>query len=276
VCGLTTKQRAKLEALTAALEKLPMPELIMESARLRCPLVDGDLDESGKKRMRFAAGGAAAAKKLLAYISVLRSVDGQRIANNRRIDGLVQHEDGLRRTDPLDSGQFSVLINRLSGEQEVFLHFFSICATRIATFLPIAARAAGYKVPKADTDILDSYWPLRHHYEHFEDRLPGGKNDHLTVAETHNENEWRVNMGLVTDKQGRFVIEGKTIDVTTRGLGAIEDVVQRTCESIYANALEEVCKHFLANPSDIPDPASLQQSHKVSLGGGPPKETSSA
>ena len=121
--GLTPEQETKLQALLAALEQLPTPELILESARLRTPLIEGNVDEAAKKRMRFAIEGGFAAQKVLAYIAVLRSIDEQRIANNRDIRVLDQQAALLRRTNPLAAVEPSLLAVHKAGEQEVYLHF---------------------------------------------------------------------------------------------------------------------------------------------------------
>lgn len=222
--NLTPEQQAKLDVLMVELEKLPTPEIIAESGRLRLPK---PLDDAGKKRMRLAWSGGIAAQKLMAYIEALGDVDEHRGVIGRRIFELHAEGERLRTLQSLDAAGPLVLASHLSGRQEVDYHFFAVCAGRIERFLPIAAKAAGYKVPKEDRELLAPFRTLRDYYEHMEDRLPGGKQYGETGIETQDDREWRVSMGHTVDAQGRIVLGGVAVDVTPRGVETVRSVLQR-------------------------------------------------
>lgn len=262
--NLTTAQRAKLEALMEELEKLPTPEVIAESGRLRVPR---PLDDAGKKRMRLAWSGGIAAEKLLAYIQALEDVDEHRDTIGRRIFELHREGERLRTMRSLDAAGPLVMASHLSGRQEVDYHFFAVCVGRIERLLPIAARAAGYKLPKENRAFLAPFRSLRDFYEHFEDHLPGGKNYDEAGTESQDDREWRVSIGLTVDDQGRIVLGGVTVDVTPRGVAAVRDVLGRNWEQLRPSALGLVRKHFVADPSAIPDPKEVEHRLLVSTSG---------
>jgi hypothetical protein len=79
-------------------------------------------------------------------------------------------------------------------------------------------------------------------------------------------------MGHTQDEHGQFLIDGKPIDVTTRGVTAIEDVLSRAWDKIESSAIDEVRKYFLANPEEIPEIDALQFGFSSTVAGGPPKE----
>ncbi len=261
--NMTDEQRSRLDALTAELETLPTPELILESGRLRCPM---PLDNTGKVRMRLAIAGGIAAQKLLSYIEALEDVDDHRGKIGQEIFRLRREGEILRTRRSLDAAMPLVLASHHAGRQEVDFHFFAVCVGRIERFLPRAAKAAGYKIPKADRDLLATYRPLRDYYEHLEDRLPGGKCYVEAEAEEEREGEWRIRMGLTLDNQERFVMGGVGADVTPRGVAAVREVLRRNWEELKPSALGMVRKHFTADPSDIPGPEAVRNDLLVSLG----------
>lgn len=260
--SLTFEQGAKLDALLAELASLPTPELNADSGRLRCGL---PLDDVGKKRMRLALSGAFAAEKILAYLQALEEVDNHRGMIGRRIFELHREGKRLRALESLDAVEPLVMASHLSGWQEVDFHFFAVCVGRIERFLPIAARAAGYKIPREDRDLLAPYRALRDYYEHLEDRLPAGKH-YDEGAETHDEREWRVRIGLTLDGQERIVLSGVAVDVTPRGVAAVRGVLRRNWEQLAPSTLTMVRKHFEAKPSDIPGPGEVKQNLLASTG----------
>lgn len=262
--NLTTAQRAKLKALMEELEKLPTPEVIAESGRLRVPR---PLDDAGKKRMRLAIGGGIAAQKLLAYIYALDDVDGHRGLIGRRIAELLQEGDRLRKMESLDAAEPLVSASYLAGRQEVDYHFFAVCVGRIERLLPIAAKAAGHRVLREDQELLRTFRPLRDYYEHLEDRLPGGKNDAETMSETNNEDEWRLTMGHRLDDLERIVLGKVAVDVTPRGVAAVRAVLRRNWDQLQPSALGLVRTHLVADPSAIPDPKEVEHRLLVSTSG---------
>lgn len=262
---MTPEQKVKLDELMAELDGLPTPELIAEAGRLRCSL---PLNAEGKKRMHLAIGGAIAAEKLLVYIEELRDVDARRGAIGRRIYELQQEETYFRVQESLEAAKPAVLAAHLSGRQEVTFHFFAVCVGWIERLLPIAARAAGFKVSKPDRDLLATFRPLRDYYEHLEERLPGGKYQNEVVTEKENAGEWRVCMELPMDHHERVVFNDMVVDVTPRGVAAVEEVLQRNWAQLKASTRNAVRKHFEASPAHIPRREEVQHELLASLGKG--------
>lgn len=260
--NIIAQQRTQIEALLAELDTLPTPELIVEVGRLRC---SSPLGESGKARMRLAYGGAFAIGKVAHYLEELRAIDSKRDAIGREIDRLQQRARELRDADLHTSIESQLSAIQQAGQQEVTFHFFVICVAQIDRLLPVAARAACYKLPKADRDILTAYTPLRHYFEHLDERLPGKAHRAEVVTESADKHEWRIQIGLACDAQGRIVIGGHPIDVTSRGVEAVESVVRRTWEGLRASALEEMRKHCLNNSNQIPQPKQVRQDLLVSV-----------
>lgn len=250
------EQKFRLDALIAELETLPTPELIAEGCRLRCSL---PLDDAAKKRLRFAFAGGIAAEKCLAYITTLRDVEEARGRFGREIHQLRHDAERLRATKSLEAARPLVLASHLASRQEVMFHFFAVCVGRIERFLDIAARSAGHKLPADDRKLLRTFRALRDYYEHMEDRLPGGSNDDESVDELDREGVWHLRMGFTGDGQERLVLNGVTVDVTLRGLTAVEDVLQRNWDALKGSALDLVREHFESDPSDIPGPGEVCQ-----------------
>lgn len=208
--SLTPDQRPRLDALMAGLETLPTPELIAESGRLRCEM---PLDEVGKRRMRLALSGAFAAEKIMAYIQALDDVDDHRGKIGRQVFERRREGERLRALQSLEAANHLVMAAHLAGRQEVDFHFFAVCVGRLERFLPLAARAAGDKIPKEDRALLAPFRKLRDYYEHLEDRLPGGKSAAEAVTETHDAHEWRVRMEPTLEGQERIILDGVAVDV---------------------------------------------------------------
>ncbi len=262
--GLTSDQGSKLDALIAELEQLPTPELLIEAGRLRLPL---PLDDAGRKRFRLAFSGGVAAQKLLSYIETLEEVDDHRGAIGQRISHLQREGNRLRAMQSLDAARLLLMANHLAGRQEVDFHFFAVCVGRIERLLPIAAKAAGYKIPIRDRELLASYRPLRDYYEHLEDRLPGGRKYPESEVEREQDGEWRIRVGLTLDDQERVVIDGVAVDVTPRGVATVRAVLRGNWEQLKPSALAMVRKHYENDLSGIPRPEEVNTERIVSTGG---------
>ncbi len=232
--NLTPEQRAKLDALVARLNKLPTPGLIVEASRLRLPT---PLDEVGKRRFRLAFSGGVAAQKLLSYIEALEEVDDHRDAIGRQIFQLRNEGQLMMPMESIEAAESFVLAAHLAGWQKVDFHFLAVCVGRIERLLPIAARAAGYKIPKGDRALLGSYRPLRDHYEHLEDCLPGGKNYAAAESEEEVDGKWRIRLELALDSDERIVMNGAAMDVTPRGVATVRPVLRRYWEQFRPSAL---------------------------------------
>jgi hypothetical protein len=69
---LSDEQKARFGAVINKLEKLDVPELLLESARLRMPK---PMTEDLKPRFRSNFAGAIAAQKVIAYLDELNSAN---------------------------------------------------------------------------------------------------------------------------------------------------------------------------------------------------------
>ena len=145
-------------------------------------------------------------------------------------------------------------------------YFFAVCVGRIEKFLEVAAKAAGHKIPKDDRQLLATFRELRDYYEHMENELPGRKSYNPAEAEEERDGQFHIRAGLTVDRQGRIVLNGVVIDVTPRGLAAVQTVLQHHWEGLKEDALTLVRKHFEANPSNIPPPGAVDSGLIVSVG----------
>jgi hypothetical protein len=262
--NLTDDQQSQLDAVMAELETFPTPELIVESGRLRTSL---PLDDAGKRLMRQAYAGGIAAQKLLAYIETLREVDERRGQIGRQVHQKLRDAKVWRAMRSLDAALPEVEASYLAGQQEVMFHFFAVCVGRIERFLEIAAKAAGHKIPQEDRELLAGFRELRNYYEHMEDELPGRKSYNAAEAETERDGTFRMKIGFTLDGEERIILNGVVVDVTPRGLGIVETVLQRHWNGLKVDALALVRKYFENNPSAIPSPKDVRYEPIVSVGG---------
>jgi hypothetical protein len=194
---LTEEQQAKFLGVMAELEKLAIPELIAESTRLRLP---NPMPEAMKPRYRSNFAGAIAAQRAISYLVELREANDKRLELGRQIFELTERSKAITATDPEQAEVFIVIAGHKAGEQEVAIHRFVSAIRRLEMFLPAAARSCGFRIPPADMEILRNYEPLRHYYEHLEDRLPGRNEAHEGVVETDDERGWQITMVVPVDE----------------------------------------------------------------------------
>src|SRR5215213_10317916 len=105
-----------MDSLLGRLAELTTPELIVESAKLRCQVPLRDTD---RKRLRLAFGGAYAVEKVLYYLQTLREVDEQRIEIGKDIHRLLALSAS---EDAVTAVRARVTATHLSGFQEVRIH----------------------------------------------------------------------------------------------------------------------------------------------------------
>lgn len=248
--------------LPSHLEAFTTPELIVASGDLRCSY---PLDDQGKWRIRQALAGAFAFGRIGSYREVLRSVDAERLRIGQEIHGLRSQMRRVEESDPLAIHQMEVQAVHLSGLQEVTFHFIASSAMRIARLFPLVERATGFSMPSKDAAIFSSYKPLRDYFEHLEERVPGRSKQNEVVSEFQDDIEWRVVAGFNRDDLGRIVIDGQAIDVTSRGLAALEDVIQRSYPSVRNGALAQVQRHFQQVSAPVPRPEQVPFKALVSI-----------
>lgn len=259
---LSEDQHNQIELLLAHLNTFPTPELIATSGDLRA---SRPLDDVGKARIRQSLAGAYAMEKIGYYMHTLRMVDAERHRVGYQTHLLRERAQQLQDTDSESAVTAQVHASASSGLQEVTYHLFVICVMAIDGLLPLAERATGYKIPKEDRAVLQSYKVLRDFFEHMENRTPGKSHQAEFVTEHQDEYLWQVVMGFEVDGEDRIVIKGHRIDVTTRGLHAVEDVLARNYLAMRASCLQQVRDYFIQNPSDTPNPAQIRYAPLVSV-----------
>jgi hypothetical protein len=251
-----------IESLIRELSTLRTPELIAESTRLT---ILSDPEEKQVIKMRAALAGAFAAEKIPYYLESLRIVNGHRTEIGQGILAYRQTAAALHGKQDPGAHEADLFAKSGAGLQEVAFHFFAICIQQIHRLLPIAARASGVKIPREIRDSLRSYEPLRHYFEHLDERLPGRINQDEVVLETRGNTGWSIKIGFNVDAMGRIILNGHPVDVTSRGVRVVELAVQEVWEQIRSHRLAEVCEHFLKCSDPIPPPDSVRRAPLVSL-----------
>jgi hypothetical protein len=262
---LTDDQKKRFNAVMEQLEKLDVPELLWESARLRMPK---PITKEQKPRFRSNFAGAIAAQEVLAYVSELHNANDQRIELFHEINRIKAEADAIEHTDRDQARTLRITVGCLAGMQEVAIHRFASAIERISELLPRATKTSAYKLSSTDRSLLENYKDLRDYYEHLENRLPGGQFDKEACTEIEDERGWRVIMELPINKSdGMIEIQGSRIDVSSDAAMDVTLVMQRAWADLKAHALAEVQKHFLANPEAIPEPIDVRDAILAELGG---------
>lgn len=258
----SSSQSESLLALMIALGALPTPNLVATAARLLCPATPAN--EKIKLRFRKQLSGAFAIHALFSYRSSVISVNERR----ERIGTEIHHRFNIyqqaRERQPEIADRVLDEAIDLRGQQETLFHFISICGFKFHQLLPLAARAAGHKVPTTDMQVLKGYEHLRHYYEHIDDHYPGRDNSETSVQEFDDGINWTVRMGLPRDEFERLLVRQArapftiwTVDVSRTGIDTMVEIVDRNLEDIRASALTLVRNHYLAHPWGIPSPDEI-------------------
>jgi hypothetical protein len=266
--SLTDEQEDQLAKVLDVLSGIATPALIFESARLRLP--DPPWSPHDKKRLQRAFGGVVAASKIQSYLESMRQANLRRLRVGQRLQNLNEEVRERRATDPLSVVLPAVEIPYLSGLQEVEVHTFVIAVNALYTLLPMAARAAGHRIPPGVLRSLRPYVDLRDYYEHPEQRVPGAAHKHALQAftETENEEGFRMMFGLLIDPDtGEFVLDDQRIDVSSRAVLAVQRIAEDTWAGIKQSLLADMDKYFRKNPERIPDPQSVVSDFQVRVGG---------
>jgi hypothetical protein len=266
--SLTDEQDAQLSEVLTVLSKLQTPALIFEAARLR--LTDPPWSPQDKTRLRRAYGGVVAASKIQSYLESMRQANLRRLRVGQTIQKLNEEVRARRATDPLSVVLPAIEIPALSGLQEVEVHTFVIAVHALYELLPIAARAAGHTIKRSVLKSLRLYIDLRDFYEHPDQRLPGAVHEHMlqAFAETDNEEGFRMMFGLLTDPEtGEFVLDGQTVDVSSRAVLAVQRIAEDAWAGIKQSVLADMVKYFRRNPERIPDPQSVVSDFQIRVGG---------
>lgn len=255
-------KQIRLDVLISHLESFPVQELIVASGDLRRPKV---FDEETKKWVYQSLAGAHAIGRISSYMHMLREANKKRQLYGQQAHMLLERAQQLRETDPESAITADVEAVFLSGLQEVTFHFFVSCVIAIDGLLPLVAKSTSYKIPPKDKAVLESYKPLRDYFEHMENRAPGKSHQGEVLKESHSEYEWRIVSGFATDEKDRIILNGRPIDVTTRGLTAVEDVIARCYIAMKASCLNQVREHFLNDPDSIPTPDQVPYRPLISI-----------
>lgn len=215
------------------------------------------MGERDKQQMYQALAGAHAVEKVTPYIQMLYAIDKERNRIGIEIHRLHEVVEKQITIDPRLAAEAETEAVSLAGLQEVTYHLFSSCVMAIHGLLPLVAKSTGYKLPRAYKEVLESYKPLRDYFEHMEERAPGKKHQSEVVTESLDGEKWRIASGFKFDDEGRMVFKGKTIDLTTRGLEAIESMLDRVSLEIRASCIQQIRDYFLQYPESPPSPEQV-------------------
>jgi hypothetical protein len=265
---LTEEQEAQLAEILDELRMLTTPALIFEAARLRVP---ADPDEAAKTQFRVGYADAIAAVKIMAYITMMRDANEARVRIGQQLRDAVQESRKLALIDPMGAIRPGLQAPMMAGLQELELHKFAIAINRIRVLLPKALKVAGFKLDKADRDTLEEFEPLRHYYEHIEQRLPGGK--HQSEAVTETDDPWSITFQLPVDSTSQVSINRKVLQVDSIGAERVQELVSRAWERITTSTLAEMEKYFRNNPDRMPHPSQVDSGWDVKIGGALAQET---
>lgn len=258
--SLSRRDQIKIESLLDELNRLDNPELFVQSYILR---TDEPSTDEDWHRMRAVFSGAACIGYVSHYLMQLRKVNDERRRLGIVITRMIEQADAIRSRDPMRAQELRGEANFLSGQQLMTFHFFAVCVHRISKLLPVACKAAGYKLPLEDRQMLESFEELRHVFEHFEDELPGRAGSAGMVKEGVAGGWWNISIEIESDLDGRIVTKGKAADVTDRGFAKIEEIVARSWECCRDTALVRVAVHFAVSPEMIPPPEVIDRRQMV-------------
>lgn len=259
---LNEDEQLALDLLISHLESFPMAELIVASGDLRRPKV---FDEQSRRQVYQSLAGAHAIGKIASYLHMLRKVNKERREIGYRVHMLSERGQQLRETDLRAAEGMGVEAIFLTGLQEVTFHFFVSCVMAIDGLLPLVAKSTGHKISHKDKSVLESYRPLRDYFEHMENRAPGKSYQAEVVTEFQDGNQWRIESAFATDAEDHIVLYGQPIDVTTRGLEAVDEVIARNYLAMKVSCLNQVRKHFLNDPSSVPTPDQVPYKPLLSI-----------
>lgn len=261
--ALPAAQQDRLMALLEELRRLTVAEVIMESAKLRCP--DPDTD-NGRRRLREAMAAGVAVSRILSYLTMLDTLNQQRGIASRQIGWHKARADELLHIDLESMAREMVECYPLSGLIEVDIHLIAICTHHVAKLLSIATRPTGHKISADDRRVLHQFEGLRHHFEHLEERLPGKPRQADIVREIDDESGWGLEVGFQFDAHGRIVIGDEVYDVDNHAISDFDRVARENVVRMRTSAFGEVVLYFIAHPDLIPDPSVIQRKPMLTLG----------
>jgi hypothetical protein len=246
---LTSKQRWALQALVLELNRHPIAETIVESIRLRGLDVSTD---AGKAEYRRALGGGRAAQMIFSHLLALHDANEKRRAIGRAIHEKMQFPYPTAKEEVPAFVEAELDAMMWAGRQEIVLQEFANLCIQLWMLVRKAAAAAGYTIPRADLDFLNSFRPLRTYAAHIDSRLPGEDNQDEVVTEIEDERGWRVIGGFEIDEQERVIIKGQAIEVNDPGFERVDEIVRRTLGALKPSAIAQMHQYFVQHPEDIP------------------------
>ncbi len=162
------------------------------------------------------------------------------------------------------------IVFKLSGRQDVYIHFFAICVNRIKVLLEIIRPAMGMK-KQAQDDVLAPFQELRHHYEHFEERLPGHRKENLF---SHSESTRdHIVFGFETDKENNIVLNGGVVRVTDDGVQTVLALVEGLEKDLRFLLLERLDVAISEHPDRVPQLNMIDKSQIRRTVGTPERES---
>jgi hypothetical protein len=283
---LTPERQEKLAALHEELQVNTTSDMI-----LLCQHAIGfnPKHEEDRKRLDRAIAGALGANRALMYLERLQILNEERKQIGTEVYRLQQRiSRGVSTAaEVTEVATARAMLPQLPGKQEVIVNFFCISVQHVRSLLKTTVESVDYEIPQTDLDFLDEFRHLRNHFEHWYSRLTGEGSEAAMMTKTLTEEEYRVEGGLRTDDQNRYIvielkkIKGEngqpgtveeiehTVDVTDHGVAEVGRILEVTDAKIREAALRQAREHFMANSETIPSPKSLPRIEFLKIGGGP-------
>src|SRR5713101_7860984 len=132
-----------------------------------------------------------------------------------------------KKADPKKPSYSSTMIQAF-----IHAHLYFICWAAIGRMIEVVRRSSGLKAPhgvwKKHRKTLNSYAAARDHFEHYEERLPGGKRSEKLVNPSDYGNL----------HHGWFSLGGYRWDVSKESLKKLENIVEELDANISREASE--------------------------------------
>jgi len=124
--------------------------------------------------------------------------------------------------DPEKSSYSSAMIQAF-----IHAHLYFICWAAIGRMIEVIRRGSGLEAPnklwKKYRAVFEQYSDARDHFEHYEERLPGGKRSGTLINPT--------DYGSLHD--GSFSVGGHECSVSNKSFGKLEHVVKELGIAIF-------------------------------------------
>lgn len=255
--SLGSRRRHQLERLLNGLETRGTPELIL--ACLVAQEVDAGI-KSDRKRIDDAMAAAWAFDRATHYMERLRELNEERKSLSAEI---ADFHSRKKHQYPSDSIRPTVRAAQEAGQFEVIVNLYCVCVMHIWSLLKNASELLGVEIPTEDLDFLNELRPLRNHFEHWYNRLPGKSHERELVTKVETRDTYAVRAGLRTDERGRYVVfeykkvDGQEelithyVDLRNHSFERIDSIFAEANSRLRAQVLGQVTAYFVMHSDRV-------------------------